>query len=465
MTAASLAIIVFLGQAPVADPSGLVAQLGSRHYAEREAAAQSLEHLGYEALPALRLARSSRDLEIRTRATYLVNRIEGALLTQPTLIALDFQDRPLPEVLKAIGEQAGVQLTVTNEAVPPLSTRRLTLREPRPVTLWKAIDRLCDAGQLYYNPLRVQTSPVPREPQILLSPVNPSATSSATPTSDSGPFRLSLLNLHFQRDVLFDQGGFIRTNPRLPEPVRVIAPQPNPGVAAGPTVNEEFSAQIQITAEPRLAIFQNGPLRILEAIDEHGQSLLHPIHDGPFIQRASGYFGITSGSTLTLQALLSRPTQPSRTIKRLRGSLSVMVSTRKPNPLIVSLNNPLGKTFQNDDATLSILDIRIDPNTRQTTFDLSIRSNSAGFTSPAATVAPADFPFPRPDVNQQQIEILDAQGRLLPWYGAGTDGEGTRFSVTLIPRPDQSAPVEIRHYTLSRAATDVSFVFEDVPMP
>jgi hypothetical protein len=465
MTAASLAIIVLLGQASAADPSGLVAQLGSRHYAEREAAAQALEQVGGEALPALRLARSSRDLEIRTRASFLVNRIEGALLTQPTLIVLDFQDRPLPEVLRVIGEQAGLQLILASETIPALATRRLSLREPRPVTLWKAIDRLCDAGQLYYNPLRVQTNPISREPQIPLFPLNVPAANPATPTSDSGPFRLTLLNLHFQRDLLFDQGAFIRTNPRLPEPVRVIAPPPNPGVAVGPTVNEEFSAQIQITAEPRLALSQNGPLRILEAIDEHGQSLLHPIYDGPFTQRASGYFGMTSGSTLTLQALLSRPSRPSKILKRLRGNLSVAVSTRKPNPLIVSMRNASGKTFQNDDVTLSILDTRIDPNTRQTTLDLSIRSNSAALTSPVASVIPGDFPFPRPDINQQQIEILDAQGRVLAWYSAGSDGEGTRFSLTLLPRQDQSTPAEIRYYTLSRAATEVNFVFEDVPMP
>jgi hypothetical protein len=465
MTAASLAIIVVLGQAPAPDPSAFIAQLGSRRYAEREAAARSLEQLGGQALPALRLARSSRDLEIRTRAAFLVHRIEGALLTQPTWIALDFQDRPLSEVAKVIGERAGTRLTLVNEPASSLATRRLTLRDPRPVTFWKAIDRLCDAGRLQYNPLSVQSNPVNREPQIALFSVRDSASGAATPTCDSGPFRLTLVNLHFQRDVLFDQGGFLGTNPRLAQPVRVIAPLPNPGVATSPAINEEFSAQILLMAEPRLALSQNGPLRIVEAIDEQGQSLLHPIYDGPFLQRASGYFGMTNGSTLTLQAPLSRPSRPSKTIKRLRGSLSVAVSTRKPDPLVVPMSNATGKSFQNDEVDLVVQDIRVDPNTRQMTLDLSIRAHSPAPRSMVASATPGELAFPRPEINPQQIEILDAQGRPLLWYNAGADGEGTRFSLTLIPQQDQATPVQLRYYSLSRAATDVDFVFENVPMP
>jgi hypothetical protein len=465
MSAASLAIIVLMGQAPEPDPSAFVAQLGSRRYAEREAAARSLEQLGGQALPALRLARSSRDLEIRTRAEYLVHRIEGALLTQPTWITLDFQNRPLSEVLKAIGERAGTQLTLANVAAGNFATRRVTLREPRPVTFWKAIDRLCEVTRLQYNPLSVHTNPLGHEPQITLFPAQAPAPGRATPTCDTGPFRMTLVNLHFQRDVLFDQGGLLRTNPRLAQPVRVFAPPPNPGVATGPTINEEFSAQIQLMAEPRLALSQNGPLRIIEAIDDQGQSLLHPIYEGPFVQRVSGYFGMTNGSTLTLQAPLSRPGRPSKTIKRLRGSLSVAVSTRKPNPLVVPMSNASGKSFQNDEVVLGVQDVRVDPNTHQMTLDLSIRSNSVTPRSLAASAAPGEMVFSRPEINPQQIEILDAQGRPLLWYNAGADGEGTRFSLTLLPQQNQSPPAQMRYYSLSRASTDVDFVFEDVPMP
>src|SRR4051812_44376729 len=107
---ANLALIILLGQVPAADPAALVAQLGSPRYADREAATAALERMGRTALAPLRAARDARDPEIRTRAAALVHTIEGTLLTQPTLVTLDFVDRPLPEVIKALSDQTGIKL-------------------------------------------------------------------------------------------------------------------------------------------------------------------------------------------------------------------------------------------------------------------------------------------------------------------------------------------------------------------
>ena len=90
------------------------------------------------------------------------------LLTQPTLVTLNFQDRPLPDVLKAIGDQSGVRLNPLPETDPSLTNRRVTLQSPGPLPFWKAIDRLCEAGHLDYNPMALQTHPVTREPMIPL---------------------------------------------------------------------------------------------------------------------------------------------------------------------------------------------------------------------------------------------------------------------------------------------------------
>src|SRR4051794_34833224 len=110
MLAANLALVVLLGQIPATQPAALVLQLGSSRYAEREAAAGALERLGRLAIAPLRAARDSRDPEIRTRAAALINKIEGALLTEPTLVNLDFEDCPVAEVVKAFSEQTGVKL-------------------------------------------------------------------------------------------------------------------------------------------------------------------------------------------------------------------------------------------------------------------------------------------------------------------------------------------------------------------
>ena len=189
---------------------------------------------------------------------------------------------------------------------------------------------------------------------------------------------------------------------------------------------------------------QNGPLRLLEATDEHGRSLLPDGQDGMVTQRVSGYFGMSNGSTLSLAVPLSHPSQPSKTIKRLRGLVSIMVSTRKPDPLIVPLTDASGKSFQNDAVSLSINEVRTIPNTRQVSIDLSIRPQGTSAGSNTNVGGVGEFGFQRPDSHQQQIELVDAKGRTLPWYNTSYDGEGTRLTLTLVPHQDQTAPTELR---------------------
>jgi hypothetical protein len=462
MMGAKLALLVLLGQMPAPGTSDLIARLGSGRYAEREAAAAALEHLGREALPVLRSARDDRDPEIRMRAAALIAKIEGALLTQPTLIRLDFDDQPLTEVVRTVGARAGIKLALIPENAPGLQVRKVTLREHEPVPFWKAIDRLCDAGHLQYN-IGMHGQPGSREPVF---PLYASGVRPAGPISDSGPFRVNLVSLHYQRDVVF-------VNP--PQPINRIgllpAPLPGPANPARPasTTNEQFHAQVQVAAEPRLALTPNGPLRITEAVDDRGQSLLIAAGSEAVTPRyAGGYFGLTAGSTMQMQAPLKHPEVPGKVIRQLRGVIPVMVATRKPSPLVAPLSGtPGNKSFQNDEVSLDILDVRINPNpnVNQTSIDVSIRPRSG---LPGAQAAPlalhGEFPIQRPDLHHQQIEVVDAQGRPIPWYHSSFDAEGARITLTLTPT-GQGTPAEVRYYGLARAATEIAFEFTDVPMP
>jgi hypothetical protein len=249
------------------------------------------------------------------------------------------------------------------------------------------------------------------------------------------------------------------------------APLPRPAnvpPADGPAVNEQFFAQLQVAGEPRLSLSQNGPLKISEAIDDRGQSLLPAPGDGPMTQRFSGYFGLTTGSALQLQASLRRPEQPGRSIRKLRGVLPLMVATRKPDPLVVPLQGAAGKTFHNDEVSLSIVDIRVAPATNQMSIEVVVRPTS----TPATGLSPdgangQELMIQRPDLRQQQqqIEVVDSQGRLITWYHSSIfDAEGSRMTLTLTPHDPRSAPAELRYHGLARAATEVSFEFSDIPM-
>lgn len=90
---------------------------------------------------------------------------------RPTMIALDFRDRPLAEVFKAISERSGQRITgetpftkltgqvdrLAFEQDRSWLERRVTLEFPQTGTFWEAIDRLAQAGSL---PYRIAEKPI-----------------------------------------------------------------------------------------------------------------------------------------------------------------------------------------------------------------------------------------------------------------------------------------------------------------
>jgi len=446
MIGANLAILLLLGQAPTSSPSDLVDQLGSPRYVEREKATEALARLGIRALPALREAHDAKDPEVRSRAAALVDKIEALALTEPTLVALNLQDRPLPEAVKAIGDQAGIKLALIPENSPAWRMKRVTLQESSPLPFWKALDRLCEAGHLQYN-LGTHASPTSREP---IFPLFAGGDRPSGPISDVGPFRIQLLSLHYQRDVTF-----------APRP----RPSQTPERGSRHTISEQFFVQVQVAAEPRLSVSQNGPIRIDEAVDDRGQSLVVP-SGASSAQRHAGYFGMSMGTVVQLQAHLRRPEQPGKSIQKLRGVVPIAVATRKPNPLVVPLAGASGKSFRNEQVTLAIQEIRTNPNSNQTSIELAVRHQGG---QGASTNGPGaqgnEFMLHRQDVHQQQIEVLDARGRTIPWYHSSFDAEGARITLTLTPPDGVATPTELRYYSLARTATEVPFEFADVAMP
>ena len=72
----------------------------------------------------------------------------------------------------------------------------------------------------------------------------------------------------------------------------------------------------------------------------------------------------------------------------------------------------------------------------------------------------------RPDGGQQQIEVLDSQGRLIPWFQTAADPDSSRMSITLNQFGGAKIePKEIRFYSLIKAVTEIPFEFRDLPMP
>lgn len=458
----SVAVLIVLAQAPAgpssaSSPAALVKQLGARRYAEREAATAALEKLGREALPALREARDHKDPEIRAKATALTEKIEGTLLTLPTMVTLEYHDAPLTEVVKQLGTQAGVHLMLFPENPAVWKAAKVSLTDPKPVAFWVAMDRLCDAARLQYRS-GMGGIAAAKEPSLALTV----GTRVSGPVSYQGPFRVSVTGLRHHRDLVFQAqgrgnglaGGFGQpVPPPPPVAVRADAGKPNS------TISEQFVLSLHVEAEPRLSLSTNRAVKILEAVDDDGNSLAFPQQNGVAVDSLQGYQMMPMSPVAEIQVPLVHPPRIGGTIKRIKGQFPVSVSTRKATPLVVPLSDSAGKTFQNEDVVLTIHAVKFNPVTHQTQVELSARPNESQ-TNPGMEMMAA-----RNSVNQQQLAFVDAKSRPIPWNITGFGPEPTKIMLSLPSQDASRVPTHLHYFGLAKTSAEVAFEFHDLPMP
>ncbi len=503
MDVATLIVLVVLGQTaePARDAAALMEKLGSASYAEREAT-KSLESLGGKALPALRPALKSKDPEIRMRARALINKIEGNLLVQESLVRLDFKDATLEEIVKSLSKQAGFEIGLSPVGLTPagtrrtgtnFGTRRVTLLESQPVPFWKAIDRLCEVGQLTRQ-YQVVTLPGQGAPQpgLVLSYVPDPLTQ---PGYNHGPFHFNVVSLSYMSQISFNASGRMRAQIRsgvrvadavanqkaarqpagpLPAgaPGAVEAKNVNVGGAAARTV--QFQVQLQIVPEPRMTLAPAAKIQLVEAVDELGHSLLPPVADEERAFGLTGMMGFAMGATANLTIQLHRPEAPGKLIKTLRGTVEVSVAAPRSNPLVIPLEGAAGKTFQNDDRRVVVNSIDTDPMRRQDVIELTIED--------------LDELFPAEPANSQ---VLGARGGMMaPGFGSrlggdmsgwpivvrtsrgpnafsqtSIDRETGRVTVRVTQMPQPGEAKEIRISSIVRDKAKIHIEFHDLPMP
>ena len=112
----------------------------------------------------------------------------------------------------------------------------------------------------------------------------------------------------------------------MPNRGDIVAAQPRP------VTSEQCSAQFQLMAEPRLGVTQCGPPRILEARDDRDNSLLAENQRGMMLSRNSTFLTGPCTSVIHLHVPLSRPENPGRSIKTLRGEVPAPSVGAPPRP-------------------------------------------------------------------------------------------------------------------------------------
>ena len=118
--------------------SDLIAQLGSKSFRQRESAAKQLYDRGPVVLPSLRQALTESDkLEQRIRLKKMIGELEIEAALSPTMVKLNTEPRPLPEVLADIEKQTGYRLLADKS----INDKMVVFRSNR-LTFWQTVKQL-----------------------------------------------------------------------------------------------------------------------------------------------------------------------------------------------------------------------------------------------------------------------------------------------------------------------------------
>lgn len=437
MTLVGMLVGALIGLAVTPDPVALVGDLDSPEEAVRTEAAGALEELGPPALAALYRVRDSDKPELRRQATQLIDLIERQRLLRATKVRLDFEDKPLVEVAKALGTQVGFPVNI--EPDETLRSRRVTLHASDPVPFWEALDRLGAAGGVRHNP-GVPFSFSPRMPTILLG----RAQGPPVPVSDAGPFRVYLVRLARHREL------------------KAVRP---PALAK---LLETFTVDFQFAAEPQLVVNPIGPMILDEVVDDGGRDLRPEPPTGPHPRRWSAPRFEDGHAALFAMQMPLKLASGGR-LRRLKGHVPITVITRTGDPIVVPLDAEEGKTFTKGGVTLSLFGLRHTADS--TTFTLTIRGEPAGGSFSPQQVIPLGEYHP-PYRLDNHLQVQDDQGRALHWSTQAVNQiikPGDHVSqITISRRPKVGpvgAPDRVLYYGIVGAATEVAFEFTDLPWP
>ncbi len=442
---APLALALALAaQAPADNPADLAGRVASADPGAREEAEGRLEEIGRPALPDLRIALGkAEDPVAARRLADLIDLIERKRLLRATPVALDERGVPVAEAVADLQRRSGLRVVLDPPEDPAWASTRVTLATKGPIGFWDAVDRLGAAGGFRVEAESFWAGSPKDVPAVRLLRGEPSPIRA----SYAGPYRVELVSLNRHRQAMLPKAGHAIQ------------------------IADEFAASLQLVAEPGVHVDRNGSPRLLEALDDRGADLRPPSTRDPS-SRGMGSPFRQWRPTLSVQPYripLAIPAGRGGSLKRLRGALPIIAFARTGPLMTVPLGGVAGRPLSASGVTLTVR--RVDRMGGNAWSLQAVVRGEHHSTTPAIAAGPRQLtlsPLRPPFQPDDHIEVIDDRGRpfLLTSNATTPRPDGTiEFTVLIHTNSQYGPPSTLRYYGLVAEATEVPFLFEDVPMP
>ncbi len=407
----------------------LIRQLSSDSFSERERATALLKTRGPEALPALRKAASSRDVEVRRRIRELIPILEAVAALEPKRVTLKALRQPLAITLKEIEKQTGYPVILEK------ALEKECALEIKDVPFWETLERIREKTELMVSVQALEQG-LSLQPNSVRSRL----------VAVMGSFRLEAIRFHEDRDVYFVEPGVDKDTPRRAH---------------------QLTLTVSVLAEPRLVLVTAGKPSVEVAVDEDKHSLIVPpaaerklastpvdLFDAFEKAEKVSYVDVfRKPFQYQVEILLQRSSRDARTVKHLRGVIPVQVMVaRKLVVVTESFLQSQGTKCQIGDYLLQITRAEKDANGN---IDVAV-------------AVPKDRTGER-HYWRDRIHLEDAKGNRYVATGHGSSTRGGRHEVSLSYNESKNGKVGpptkllIEDWTILHHA--IPFEFKDMPLP
>lgn len=472
-----------------------IAQLGSKKFAEREAAASALDSLGESALKALREARASADLEVSRRADEVFARIERRLetarLLAPRKVRLVYQETRVLDALNDAASKLQVPLEFEGDRVK-LGQRTITL-DTGDVSPWEALAKFeRAAGLVERAPLQTGAKQQNKVIEIQNGAVIQGRmiiTSGYQDPRSAYDTRIILAEDKRQSSPMHDAGAVrIRAVPASGQmSSRAVLEELARYQNAVPT--NDVQVNLEVIHQPHLAWHGLLEARVERAVDEHGQELKQPPVETNFAATNTAWarngavfvgdldyaLGTSYGRQWPIR--LKPGPKPSKTLRELSGTISAQVEVG-PEPLVT-----IDNVFQVGSRTHSAADgtmLKVLSATRAESGQIQVRVEvltptmimvGGGPVRVGRRAAQAAPLFQGSDGSGMPLALLDRSGKPVPLLGTTVPQQALGFGIPqeivllFEPKAGQADAAKLVYSGKRMVVLEIPFSLKDVPLP